>query len=377
MAEIDSELLRQSDVTTPQDNKVKHLITNSGLRGISRIVFNTDTPKTQTQGEFLFDVDSITGEKRIITNDQNDFVLTINNTKALTTKDHALLDSINAQFTQGIDFDNIRPEDLRLDVLTVNLNVLDYMRLCGKDEEYISNADNVKKFKKRHLAPSTEHLLDVKMSWKSSEGDFDGIHPFSRLRVVGKNIMAELGATFAKELINRRDSKKMLFDTNLIKIAYNDQGKSRAKQLAYILAKKLFEQASINNNVKNSEKGYFSLSVKKAVEAVKFALREDIKSPVKDIINPMFEALEILTEEGIIDYCFSGKNKQRLNEMETQKVLSDYETFINAYICFKIINFNTEEKKEVLLKRKQNRADRRRRGRPRINHNKVYENPKG
>lgn len=377
MAEINGNILREKEhIATTQDNKIRHLITNSGLRSISRIVFNTETPKTQTQGEFLFDVDSITGEKRVVTNDQNNFVLTINNSTALTTKDHALLDSINAQFTQSINFDDISPDDLRLDVLTVNLNVLDYMRLCGKDENYINNADNVKKFKKRHLAPSAEHLLDVKMSWKTSEGDFDGIHPFSRLRVVGKSILAELGTTFAKELINRRDSKKMLFDTSLIKIAYNDQGKSRAKQLAYILAKKLFEQASINNNVKKSEKGYFSLSVKKAVEAVKFALREDIKSPVKDIINPMFEALEILTEEGIIDYCFSGKNKQRLNEMETQRVLSDYETFINSYICFKIINFNTEEKKEVLLTQKQNRAERRKKGRPRIDHSKVYETPK-
>ena len=287
------------------------------------------------------------------------------------------MDCINALFTEKIDYKTVKPDDLSVDVLNIDIDVKDYMLLCGKDEAYISNADNVKKFKKRYLSPSCENLFKLSISGKSSEGDFAGMHPFSVLVLAGKKIHAELGGAFAKQLINHRDSQKMLFDTSVIELAYNNQGSSRARDIAYLLSKKLYEQASMPNNIKNSEKGYLSLSVKKAVEAVKFYLNKDIKSPVKNIINPIFEALEILADKKIIDYCFSGKNKQRLNDMETQKVLSCYETFINSYICYKVIKFNTEETKQRLIAEKIIKIEKKNsKGRPKVDHNKVYEAPK-
>lgn len=376
MAELDGDFLRTKEQTTPSKNSdVMHLLSNSGTRSLARIVYSPESAKTQTQGEFLFDVDVITGERKITTSDKNDFSLTT--TTALTPKDHALFDCFNDGFTKSINYKNIKPADLTVDNLTINLSLIDYMRICGKDDEYLSNSDNIKKFRKRDIAPSLDHLLDFKVSWQTSEGYFDGIHPFTRLRVDGKTITAEFGGTFARALINRRESELMLYDPRLIQIPYDNQGKSRAKDVAFILGKKLYEHSSMPNNIKASENGYMSLSVKKAVDAVRLCLKPDIKSPVKEIINPIYEALEILADKNIIDYCFCGKNKHRLNNAETDKVLSDYATFISAYICFKVIRFKTEETKQQLITDRTNRAERRRRGRPPINHNKVYENPKG
>lgn len=375
MAETNGEILRQKEqATEKQKDDVKYLLSNSTTKHLSRIVYE-EKDKSHLQGELFLDIDEITGEKRIKLNDKNNFIFTVD--KELTPKDHALMDCINALFTEKIDYKTVKPDDLSVDVLNIDIDVKDYMLLCGKDEAYISNADNVKKFKKRYLSPSCENLFKLSISGKSSEGDFAGMHPFSVLVLAGKKIHAELGGAFAKQLINHRDSQKMLFDTSVIELAYNNQGSSRARDIAYLLSKKLYEQASMPNNIKNSEKGYLSLSVKKAVEAVKFYLNKDIKSPVKNIINPIFEALEILADKKIIDYCFSGKNKQRLNDMETQKVLSCYETFINSYICYKVIKFNTEETKQRLIAEKIIKIEKKNsKGRPKVDHNKVYEAPK-
>lgn len=381
MAELNNEkILRPSEQTAQKKSDVVHLLSNATTRSLSRIVFEK-TAKTQLQGELFIDIDEYTGERRIITGDQSGLVLTLKDD--LTTKDHALLDCINARFTEQIDFNTIDSharnfdiEALPIKILSVDMSIKDFMLMCGKDAEYISKNDNFKKFRKRDIEPSIENLFEVSAKGKNSEGEFDGMHLFSRLRVVGQNIHAELSKSFAKYLFDHRDTQKMLFDTRLIELAYNNQGKSRAKQIAYLLGKKLYEHASIPNNIKNSENGYFSLSVKNAIEAVKFCLNKDIKSPVKEIITPMFDALEILTEKNILEYCFCGKNKHRLNDRETDKVLSDYATFINSFICFKLNNFKTEETKQRLIEEKIISIEKRKKGRPRIDHNKVYENPK-
>lgn len=381
MAELSNEkILRPNEQTAQKKSDVVHLLSNATTRSISRVVIE-HTPKTQLQGELFMDIDEYTGERRIYTGDKNGIVLTIKGD--LTPKDHALLDCILVEFTEQVDFNNIDAnaknfniEALPIKILTIDLPIEKVMQRGGKDEDYISNNNNFRQFKNREIAPSIKNLFEMSAKGETSEGDFDGMHLFSRLKVVGHNIHAELGKDCAKHFLNHRDTQKMLFDTRLIELAYNNKGKSRAKQIAYILGKKLYEHACMPNNIKNSEKGYFALSVKNAIDAVKFCLNKDIKSPVKEIITPLFEALEILTDRKIIDYCFCGKNKHRLNTAETDKVLSDYATFLSSFICFKVINFNTEETKQRLIAEKIINIEKRKKGRPRIDHNKVYENPK-
>lgn len=378
MAEIDGELLRQTDITTPQDNKVAHTLSNSGLRSLARIVYDPQSNiKTQEgiQGN-LFNIDLPTQQVFIKGDEKYLFTVTTANNTAITPVEHALFERINIEFAHNINIGETTMNDLRAKELRVNLNLLDYMRLCGKDEEYISNADNVKKFKKRTIAPALNHLESVKMSWQSQWGNYKNIQPIYNTGINGNIIEANISLELAETLIKKGESVFTLFDERLIKIAHSNRGKSRAGQIAFILGKKFCEHASINSNVKNSEKGQFSLAVESIIETVKHCLPQNTKRAERDIITPICEALDILVDENIIDYCFCDKGKKRLNDIETAQVRSKYNTFIKSYVCFSMLNFNTIERKTKLLLPKAERKQKRR-GRPRIDHNKVYETPKG
>lgn len=378
MAELDGELLRQKEQATQQDNKVAHTLSNSGLRGLARIIYDPQSNiKTQDglQGS-LFNIDLPTQQVFIKGDEKYSFTVTTANNTAITPVEHALFERINIEFAHNINIGQTTMNDLRAKELRVNLNLLDYMRLCGKDEDYINNADNVKKFKKRTIAPALNHLESVKMSWRSDWGNYKNIQPIYNTGINGNIIEANISLELAETLIKKGESVFTLFDERLIKIAHSNRGKSRAGQIAFILGKKFCEHASINRNVKNSEKGQFSLAMESIIETVKHCLPQNTKRAERDIINPICEALDILVDEKIIDYCFCDKGKKRLGEIETAQVRSKYSTFIKSFVCFSMVNFNTiERQKELLLTHKAERKPRKR-GRPRIDHNKVYEAPK-
>lgn len=252
-----------------------------------------------------------------------------------------LFSTATGAFTKQNDFRHLKGKEPNREV---SLSLREYAKLLGYDVEEKETStpeeaeaekkrakhalDNARKAIKKDLLLLQASTLRWEENIKGKQRDFDSISLVTRVAI--RN--GEIKIAFSPEIANYLVERNLItqYPTKLLKI-------SGRKPTAYYIGRKLAEHYNIDNNQLRGTHDRISIPALLAVtdlpsyEDVERTDRGHWERRIKD---PLEEALDTLTEEGVLkDWKYTHAKGVELTEEEAYNITS-YKDFASLYLLF-------------------------------------------
>lgn len=340
---IDKNLLQSRAISSlPENLKAPSTNKEDDYMTIYNAPATNTLTRTHTTGK-VTPTDLITGRAQFTRGKVSIFIDQYNDLLAgLRPSTHKLLDALTRGLTEQNHYKTQDGLNLR-----VEIDLEDYMRLCGKNVTPSS-----KKNFRRELNKDLDILYNTSLKWEENIGrgrvqDYDETRIISRKGIV----KGKIGVTFTEEL-GRYFSKSyiMQYPSALFKL-------DNRNPIPYYLGRKLALHYSMDNNRNKGTHNIISVKallehLEDTIPTYEEVMEERNRNLRQHIIEPLEKALEILEKTGIIRWEYSNSKKTPLTDEQLLEM--DYDTFIDLYIKFDLLKF--PDQTERLTERNKEKA---------------------